>query len=110
MRQLVKEGGGGGGKKAKGGVRMHNLHNRTVGGVAAPEQSLVECRVELADTALFYAGQAMADEQTLSELNVLHDDLVFLDIKRPPPFDPQPTAAPAKADKKAANGKGPKKT
>jgi hypothetical protein len=102
----VKEGGGGGGKKKeKGGMRMRNLHTGTVGMVGAPE-SLVECRVELVDLQLLYGGLAMADEQTLDEIGVLHDDLVFLDIKRPPPFDPDPVPPPAKPEKGKGKGKG----
>ncbi|KAJ1625177.1 hypothetical protein T492DRAFT_1147526 [Pavlovales sp. CCMP2436] len=108
--QLVKaSGGGGGGKKDKGGMVMTNLHTGTVGGVAAAE-SLVECRVELADVRVFYGGLPLAEESLVADLGVLHDDLVFVDIKRPFPFDRDPEPLPAKAEKKGkADGKGKKK-
>lgn len=103
--QLVKEPGGGGGKKGKGGMKMRNLTaGGNVGMVAAPEL-LVECRVELADTRLFYRGLLPADEITLDELGMLNDDVLFLDIKRPPPFDVDPAPPPAKVEKKP-KGKG----
>jgi hypothetical protein len=90
-------------------MTMKNLHTGAVGGVAAAE-SLVECKVELADMRIFYRGLPMADETSLDEVGVLHDDLVFLDIKRPSPFDPDPEPPPAKAEKKGkGDGKAGKK-
>lgn len=97
--QLVKDSGGGGGKKDKGGgLKMRHLRSGAVGAVAAAE-SLIECKVDLADVRLFYESRVLPDDRTLDELGVLHDDLVFVDIKRPLPFDPDPDPVVAKAEK-----------
>lgn len=85
---------------------MRNLRDGSVGNVTAPADFLVELRVELADLRLFYAGMLMDDDMSMDEHQVVHDDMVFLDVKRPPPFDPEPPPVVPKGEKKKGGGKG----